>query len=124
MLRHFAGLQREVAALARREDAGAAVRAMVTTMVETGASKITHAGSLLEEGGLPDAVRSSADDLRRLVGDVLDRASAAGAVRADVGVDELYLLIRGLTHARTTMPESEETVRGAVDVVVRGVVER
>ncbi|THJ54149.1 TetR/AcrR family transcriptional regulator, partial [Candidatus Frankia alpina] len=59
----------------------------------------------------------AADAARRLrdaVDAVLRRAQDAGVARADVSVDELYFLVRGLTQAAAALPVPTAVSRGAV----------
>jgi hypothetical protein len=58
--------------------------------------------------------------LRAAVGAALRRAQDAGAVQREVTVDELYLLIRGLSQAGAARPVPESTLRGALAVVLAG----
>jgi hypothetical protein len=52
---------------------------------------------------------------------ILERAKAAGVVREDVSIDELYVLIRGLAQATATLPPPPATLSGAIDIIWRGI---
>jgi hypothetical protein len=54
------------------------------------------------------------------MGALLDDARAAGAVRADVAIDEVYLLIRAMAQASATAPSSPSTLDAALAIVRRG----
>jgi AcrR family transcriptional regulator len=116
LLEHFAVLNEEAGALAGEADPGPALRELVARMIATGATKITLASLV----GFPPSVEAAAAELRATVAGIVERAKAAGAVHADITVDEVYLLIRGLAQATATMPASPATTRRAIDVVLRG----
>jgi AcrR family transcriptional regulator len=120
LTRHFEGLTERASALADVDDVGAALRELVTTMIDSGATKITLANVLTEAGEFPPAVRAASVALRRAAGVVLRRAQAAGAARADVSIDDLYFLIRGLSQASATQPVPRSTTRRAIEVVLAG----
>jgi AcrR family transcriptional regulator len=120
LLRHFAALREQAADLAAESDAAAALRRLVTTMIETGATKLTLASLVGERGAFPPSVVAAAEELRATMGVILGRAQAAGAVQADITVDEVYVLIRGLAQATATQPASKATIKRAIDIVLRG----
>lgn len=120
LLRHFDRLNAQATELAAREDAAAALRQLVATMIDTSATKLTMASAIGARGDPPPALRAVAEDLRGIMQGILERARAAGAVHDDVTVDEIYVLIRGLAHATATMPPPRATLSGAIDIVYRG----
>jgi AcrR family transcriptional regulator len=120
LLRHFAALDEQAAALAAEGDPSDALRRLVATMIETGATKITLASLVGERGVFPPSVMAAARDLRRTMGGILERAQAVGAVRDDVTIDEVYVLIRGLAQATATQPPPPATLKRAIDIVLRG----
>ena len=120
LLRHFAQLNEQAAELASQPDPAEALRQLVATMIDTGATKITLASLAGTRGDFPPSVRRAAGDLRATMAQILERAKAAGAVHDDVTVDEIYILIRGLAHATATMPPAPATLRRAIDIVHRG----
>jgi AcrR family transcriptional regulator len=119
LVQHFNRLVEQARAAAKEADAAAALRRLVRTMIETGATKVTLA-SLVDQETAPEAVLAVSAELRSAVRLVLRRAQRAGAVRTSVTVDEVYLLIRGLAQATATMPTSTRTLGRAVDVVLDG----
>jgi AcrR family transcriptional regulator len=120
LLRHFARLDDEAAELAAELDPEEALQRLLTTMVDSGATKLALAGLVGEPGELPPAVRDAADRLRATMGTILARAQATGAVRPDVSVDEIYVLVRGLAQATAAQPPPPETLSRAIDVILRG----
>ena len=58
--------------------------------------------------------------MARSVSTALRRAQAAGSVRPDVGVEELYLLIRGLAHTTAATPAPAAVLDRAVKVILAG----
>lgn len=119
LLRHFEVLTEQAAQAAARADPGAAFRDLVRMMIVTGATKLTLA-SLLPDGTFPPSVHGSSQALRAIVAAALERAIAAGHVRTDVTVEEVYLLIRGLAQACTTTVTPADTLDGAIDIVLSG----
>jgi len=119
LVHHFEGLTVQARALADGDPA-AGLRELIEAMVGTGATKILLIGLLRDsDGTLPDAAVRAARQTRRAVGALLRRAQAAGAVRADVSVDEVYLLIRGLALG-AARPTKTATRRKALDIVLAG----
>jgi AcrR family transcriptional regulator len=121
LLRHFADLTARAHALADSPDPATALRTLVRVMVETGATKLTLASLVGGRGDFPADARAAAGTLRGEVEVVLRRAQDIGAATQSVTVDELYLLIRGLAQATATMPTTDSTLRGAVDIVLTGI---
>jgi AcrR family transcriptional regulator len=124
LLRHFADLTARACSLAEADDPGAALRELLTVMIATGAAKVRLVTLMGATGSVPATVVEAAQDLREAVGAVLRRAQGAGVARAAVGVDEVYVLLRGLAHASATMPVAEDVLRRAADVVLTGLMPR
>ncbi len=120
LARHFEALTRQATALAAADDAGAALRELVTTMIDSGSTKVTLAGVLTETGEFPPTVHAAQVALRKAAGVVLRRAQAAGAARRDVSIDDLYFLIRGLSQASAAQPVPRSTRRRAIKVILAG----
>jgi AcrR family transcriptional regulator len=120
LLRHFAALHEQAAALAAEGDPADALRRLVATLIKTGATKLTLASLVGERGEFPASVVAAAGELRATMDGILQRAQAAGAVHADVTIDEVYVLIRGLSQATATMPPPPETIQRAIEIVLRG----
>lgn len=117
--RHFVVLNDLATGVAARDDPGPAFSDLLRTMIETGSTKLTLAAQL-PDGAFPPGLRTAADTLRATVAVVLRRAADAGAVRRDVTVDEVYLLIRALAQASATSPVPRRTLTRAVDTVIAG----
>lgn len=120
LLRHFDQLTEQAHTLAAEMDPAGAWRALVRTMIETGATKLTLASTLADREGLPDSAMAASDRLKTAVSEVLRRAQNTGAVRSSVTIEEVYLLIRGLAQASATMPTRADTLDRAIDVVLTG----
>lgn len=120
LVRHFDELTARASALADADNAGAALRELVTTMIDSGATKVTLANVLTEAGEFPPGVRASSVALRKAAGVVLRRAQTSGVARRDISIDDLYFLIRGLSQASAAQPVSRATKRRAVNVVLAG----
>jgi hypothetical protein len=69
----------------------------------------------------PPPVLAAAQDLRDTIDGLLERAKSDGAVHADVTVDEVYVLLRGLSQATATMPPDPATLQRAIEIVERGI---
>jgi AcrR family transcriptional regulator len=117
LVRHFSGLLDRTRAVAAAPDPTAALPALIREMIERGASKLTLASML---GDAPPAVVAVAGEVKAAVGMALRRAQAAGAVRPDVGVEELYLLIRGLAQTTAATPVPAAMLERAIDVILDG----
>ena len=121
VVRHFDDLTARAGKLAAAPDPGAALRKMVERMIGGTAAKVVLIGLLVsEDGTLSGPAERASLELRRAVGTLLHRAQAAGTVRPDVSVDELYLLIRALSQAAGQAPGRKAVLRKAVDVVLDG----
>ncbi|MCK9903180.1 TetR/AcrR family transcriptional regulator [Frankia sp. Cpl3] len=119
LVRHFDLLNERARTLAAGADPGQAFQDLLRTMVEDGSTKLTLI-SQLPDGQFPPSVHQAADRLRATVEELLDRAARSGAIRRDVGADEVYLLVRGIAQACATMPTTPHTVSRALDVVLAG----
>jgi len=122
VVRHFEQLTAHARDLAARDDADTALRELMETMVGGTATKIMLLGLLGD--ATSDAVVRASRELRTAVRALLRRAQQAGAVRSDVSVDELYLLVRGLALAGAQGPTKASTRRKALDVVLAGLAPR
>lgn len=121
LVRHFTGLLDRARAAAAAPDPTAALPALIREMIERGASKLTLASML---GDAPVSVVTAAGEVKAAVDMALRRAQAVGAVRPEVGVEELYLLIRGLAQATAAAPVPAAVLDRAVDVVLAGLFPR
>ena len=120
LLRHFSMLTARARALAEHADPAKALRTLLRLMIETGATKIALMTLLGDGDTFPASARAASLELRDAVAAVLRRAQAAGAVRRSIGVDEVYLLVRGLAQASATSQPPPTTLRRAADIVFAG----
>jgi AcrR family transcriptional regulator len=102
------------------DDAVAALTRLVGDMAEHAPTKLAMAGHLLADGGFGEAAGAASARVRDVVGLVLERAQATGRIRADVGVEEIYFLVRGVAQAEAFLPVEPEVRRRAIQVVVDG----
>ena len=122
VVRHFEQLTAYARDLNARSDAAAALRELIETMVGGTATKIMLLGLLGDP--TTDAVVRASRELRSAVRSLLRKAQQAGAVRSDVSVDDLYLLVRGLALAGSQRSTKASTRRKALDVVLAGLAPR
>ncbi|HEY3981013.1 MAG TPA: TetR/AcrR family transcriptional regulator [Streptosporangiaceae bacterium] len=102
---------------------GPALFGMFTEMVGDAPGKIAIADALVDAGGETgdsSRVAQAAGELRQAVGVLLARAQAAGAVRADVELPELYALLAGMSRAAAHGPRDPGVWGRALDVVFDG----
>lgn len=123
LLRHLGLLIDEARRLAESNSPDVALSTMIRTMVSGAPAKVTLFGLLSSEGGTTAASRASGE-LRAAVADLLARAQQVGAARPDAGVDEVYLLLRGLSQATTLTGVDSETLDRAVGIVLDGLTAR
>ncbi|MGC9666059.1 TetR/AcrR family transcriptional regulator [Planosporangium sp. 12N6] len=117
LVRHFTALLDRTRAAAAAPDPAAALPALIREMIERGASKLTLASML---GDAPPAVVTVAGEVKAAVDMALQRAQAAGAVRPEVGVEELYLLIRALAQTTAAAVVPATVLDRAIDVILDG----
>ena len=121
LVRHLTGLLDRTRAVAAAPDPAVALPALIREMIERGASKLTLV-SMLDDAR--PAVVAAASELKTAVDIALRRAQAAGAVRPDVGVEELYLLIRALAQTTAAAPVPTRMLTRAIDVILDGLADR
>jgi AcrR family transcriptional regulator len=102
------------------DDAVAALDGLVAEMAEHAPTKLAMAGHLLAEGGFGDAARAASQRVGAVVGEVLERAQATGRIRDDVGVEEIYFLVRGVAQAQAFLPVEPGVRRRAIQVLIDG----
>lgn len=120
LVAHFEDLAATVATLEEQHVAAFRTLTMLLyEMAESGPTKFALVSHLVEGGVLPEPARDASNALRAAVDRVLRRARDDGAVRPDVGVDEVYHLLRGLAHASSSTPDAAVR-RRAVEIVVAG----
>lgn len=120
LIAHFENLTARAQGLVASGAPGTALTTLLHEMAETGSAKLSLAGYLVADAGFGDAAAAASNDLRAAVGRLLDDAQGAGDVRRDVGVEEIYFLLRGLGQAQLSMPVETRTRRRAVEVVLAG----
>jgi AcrR family transcriptional regulator len=123
VVRHFEQLTLLARERATSANPDAAVRDLIEAMLHGTTTKITLLTLLADGGDVPESAATASRELRAAVGTLLRRAQRAGAVRHDVSVDELYLLIRALSHA-ANLPTKRATMRKALTVVLDGLAPR
>jgi AcrR family transcriptional regulator len=112
-------LAEEVTALAAEGDPATVLFEFFTSMVGQAASKKTVI-DLLAEAGTDVRVAESAGFLRDGIGGLLVRAQEAGAVRLDVGVDEVMALLTSTCQGALQAAWDDELQRRALAVIFRG----
>ncbi|MEU4537043.1 TetR family transcriptional regulator [Streptosporangium sp. NPDC023825] len=120
LLRHFEQLTDRAHALVADADPAVAWRALIRTMIETGATKLTLISLVADRDEFPAGAVAASNRLKSVVSEVLRRGQDAGAVRPSVTVEEVYLLIRGLAQASATTRTPPDTLARAIDVVLTG----
>jgi AcrR family transcriptional regulator len=127
LARRFERLRERAERLAGSADPGKALLGMFTEMVSDAPSKIAIAEALVEAGGETEPgsrAEQASGELSQAVGVLLRRAQAAGAVRADVELPELYALLIGMSRA-AAYAELDPGVRArALGVVFDGLAGR
>lgn len=122
LVAHLEELTARADELAGSGEAGPALDALLREMARTGSTKLSLARALTDPDAVPDAAAAASGGLRDTVDRLLRRAQQDGDVRADVSVDEIYFLLRGLAQAQAAMPVPDAVRRRAVDVLVDGLV--
>jgi AcrR family transcriptional regulator len=121
LVRRFDRLQARAEWLAASEDPGRALFDLFSEMVSDAPSKIAIADALTEAGGGTDSLADRASArLSQAVGVLLGRAQAAGAIRADVELPELYALLIGMSRAGAYAQLDHDVRTRAVAVIFDG----
>lgn len=118
LVRHFSGLIDRAQAAVVAPDPSAALSTLIREMIQRGATKLTLASMLSDDA--PPAVVAVSTELKSAVDATLRRAQAAGSVRPDVSVEELYLLIRGLAQTTAATPVPPAVLDSAIEVILAG----
>jgi AcrR family transcriptional regulator len=127
LARRFERLRERAERLAASADPGPALFGMFTEMVSDAPSKIAIAEALVEAGGQVEAesrAEQASGELSRAVGVLLRRAQAAGAVRPDVELPELYALLIGMSRAAAYAQLDPDVRARALGVVFDGLAGR
>jgi AcrR family transcriptional regulator len=108
LVREFDRLRAQAEALLDLADPGEAFLGLFGHLVARAPAKIAITEALLNAGGDRDGVAARASEgLRGAIGALLERAQRAGAVRDDIELPEVYVLIAGISQAaaRTRLDE-------------------
>jgi hypothetical protein len=127
LARRFERLRERAERLAASADPGQALFGMFTEMVSDAPSKIAIAEALVQAGGQVEAesrAEQASGELSRAVGVLLRRAQAAGAVRPDVELPELYALLIGMSRAAAYAQLDPDVRARALGVVFDGLAGR
>jgi AcrR family transcriptional regulator len=101
-----------------------ALRRWLQAGVEFMATKKGMAAALaMAAQGSPDLVAYSLDRLTRAVGELLQRAAAAGEIRVDIGPEDLLRALVGMCYAHDGMGWQPKVLR-LVDVFIDGLRQR
>jgi AcrR family transcriptional regulator len=120
LVRQFNRLDERATKLAEEPDPREAIRQLIATLIETSSTKLTLLSLVRANDQYPPAVLEATQNLQATINVILTRARNEDAVRADVTVDEFFVLVRGLAQAATTTPVTPGTMNGAIDIVYRG----
>jgi AcrR family transcriptional regulator len=111
----------EAESLSTADDPGAALFAFFTRAVDQSSTKIAFVDALASSGvDVDDAIAEVGHDLRQAMGRLLSRAQRAGAVRDDVGVNELIALLAGTSRAAEFAGWDRDTTARTLAVVFDG----
>jgi AcrR family transcriptional regulator len=125
LVKHFDRLCRQARSLAGSADPGRAFFDFFGRLVEDAAGKLAIVEAFTDAGGDGDGRAAQGPrDLRAAVGVLLERAQEAGAVRADVGLDEVYALLVGLSRAVAHLRLDEPVRARALGIIFDGLGDR
>jgi AcrR family transcriptional regulator len=111
--------------LADTEDPGQAFFDFFAHTVADATGKIAIAEALVGEGGGAEGrTVQASEDLRRAVGNLLERAQEAGTVRGDVELPEVYGLLIGVSRATAHAQLDQEVQARILAVVFDGLAPR
>jgi AcrR family transcriptional regulator len=99
--------------LAASPDPGGAFFDFFTEVVDGAARKVTIIEALMGEGddGTDGPLTQATEEMRQAVGDLLEQAQKADAVRGDVQFPEVYALLVGTSRATAALHLSNEVKR-------------
>ncbi len=118
LVRRFERLRDQAHGLASTQDPGRAFFGFFAHMVADASGKIAIAEALADAGGdAPGSAARASDELEQAVGVLLERAQAAGAVRKDIGLPEVYALLIGASRA-AALAHLDENVRARAIAIV------
>ncbi|MGH3241541.1 MAG: TetR/AcrR family transcriptional regulator [Spirillospora sp.] len=121
LVKHFDGLCQSARSLTGSDDPGRAFFDLFTRLVDDAAGKLAIVEAFTDAGG--DAAGAAAQgprDLREAFGVLLADAQDAGAVRADVHLDEVYALLVGTSRAAAHLHLDEALRARTLGIVIDG----
>jgi len=111
----------EARVLEADEDAGRAFFTLVVRAADQSAAKNAALAALADSGsGLAAETQPIMAEMRRIFATLLTRAQAVGAVRADIGVDEVSALLFGAARATEFTGWDRGVLGRMVDVICDG----
>jgi AcrR family transcriptional regulator len=121
LVKHFDRLCRRAQSLAESADPGRAFFDFFGQLVDDAAGKLAIVEAFTDAGGDADGKAAQGPrDLREAVGVLLGRAQEAGAVRADVRLDEVYALLVGVSRAVAHLRLNEPVRARALGIIFDG----
>jgi AcrR family transcriptional regulator len=121
VVKHFDRLCRRAQRLAESADPGRAFFDFFGRLVDDAAGKLAIVEAFTAAGGDTDGKAAQGPrDLRKAVGVLLARAQEAGAVRADVRLDEVYALLVGVSRAGAHLHLSAPVRARALGIIFDG----
>jgi AcrR family transcriptional regulator len=115
------GLRDRARELSGSGEPGPAFVAFFGEVVDGAAHKLTIAEALADTGDDAEGAPSRAGtEMRQAFAELLDRAQAAGAVRRDVALPEVYALMIGVSRATAHVPMTKPVKRRLVDLALDG----
>jgi len=92
-------------------DPATAFRTFYVALSEFQARHRALAEDMAKEIALPVAAQSVRDELRSAIGELVARAQAAGAIRADIGPADVTFLFSGVAHATALAGDLQPVLR-------------
>jgi AcrR family transcriptional regulator len=120
LLAHFEILAEQARAAELHLDAASALFQLTEQLADHAANKLTMSNYLFSPEGLKGPAKQASLELNTIVERVLRRAQKSGAVRDDIGMDEIYFLIRGLAQSRIIEPDQHSAHCRILRVVFDG----
>lgn len=124
LVKHFDRLCQQARSLAGSADPGRAFFGFFGRLVDDAAGKLAIVEAFTDAGGAADdadgELARSPRELRTAVGVLLARAQEAGAVRADVTLDEVYALLIGVSRAATHLHLDDRVRAHTLGIVFDG----
>jgi AcrR family transcriptional regulator len=120
LVRRFTRLRDRAAALAGAEDPGAAFAELFRHVVADAPGKIAIGDAIDAAGGSGDRAREVAAQYREHIAMLLRRAQAAGAIRADVGPEEVHALFVAASRSAVLVQLDAQARDRLVGVVLDG----